>query len=213
MANFFKYLDLSKLFGYRRTDSGVAYTKRDGAEFLAADVMKISLSATEAVAASTTGVHAAVTDTGEDQVISTGITNPPYPRNITATAGGTAGDIKAIQVTVHGTNMADEVISETLSAFTVNTAGTVTGAKIFKTVTYFELPAHDGTGATTAIGFGSKLGIPAKLAHNSHLFTFFGNTVEGTPPTVTVSASAMESNGFTLNSTLDGSVVDAYFVK
>src|SRR4051812_29897479 len=76
-----------------------------------------------ATVASTTGIHAAVTDNGAQQVITTGITQPSAPRNITATAGGTAGDIKAVQVVVTGTNVAGEVISETLPAFTVDTAG------------------------------------------------------------------------------------------
>ena len=53
----------------------------------------------------TNAVHAAaaVLASGGPQVISTAITNPVIPRNVTATAGGTAGDIKAVQVTVTGT--------------------------------------------------------------------------------------------------------------
>ena len=61
----------------------------------------------------TTAVHAAtaVLASGGPQVITTGITSPAVPRNVTATAGGTAGDIKAVQVTVTGTNMAGAVIT------------------------------------------------------------------------------------------------------
>ncbi|MGE3798393.1 MAG: hypothetical protein AB7G88_11185, partial [Thermomicrobiales bacterium] len=89
--------------------------------------VKVVWSAAEAVAANTNGVHAAHTDDGAPEVLTTGITNPPCPRNITATAGGTAGDIKAIQVLIEGTNFLDEAISETLPAFSVDTAGTVQG--------------------------------------------------------------------------------------
>jgi hypothetical protein len=153
-----------------------------------------------------------VTDTGEAQVITTGITNPGVPRNITATAGGTATDIKAIQIVVEGTDYNDEVITETLPAFTADTAGIVTGSKAFKTITKITIPAHDGTGATTAIGFGSKLGLPYKLLHNTCLYAFLDNTKEGTAPTVAASATALESNTITLNSSLAGKVVDAYFV-
>jgi hypothetical protein len=170
------------------------------------------VSAANAVAASTTGIRAAVTDNGSQQVITTGITNPAVGRNVTATAGGTAGDIKAIQVIVAGTDMAGNAITETLPAFTVDTAGSVTGTKIFKTVTSITIPAHDGTGATTALGWGSKLGFPHKLTNNTVVLTFFNNTKEGTAPTVTVSATALESNGFTLNSSLNGSVVDIYYL-
>jgi hypothetical protein len=172
----------------------------------------LQIPAADAVAADADGVHAAVEDTGEEQEITAGITNPTVPRNITATAGGTAGDIKAVQVVVEGTNYADEEISEALPAFTGNTAGIVVGSKAFKTVTKVTIPAHDGTGATTSIGFGDKLGLPYKLAHNTVLAAYLNNVKEGTAPTVAVSATAVESNTIDLNSVLNGSVVDAYLM-
>lgn len=157
--------------------------------------------------ASTTGVHAAVTDTGVQVVVTTVITNPAVCRNITATAGGTAGDIKAIQVIIAGTNIRDEAITETLPAFTVDTAGTVTGSKAFKTVTSITIPAHDGTGATTAIGFGSKLGLPDGLSRDTVIRAFLGGTKEATAPTIAASTTAIESNTATLNSALNSSAV------
>ncbi len=169
-------------------------------------------SAAEAATASTTGVHAAVTDNGAQQVVTTGITNPPAPRNVTATAGGTAGDIKAIQVVVAGTNINDEAITETLPAFTVDTAGTVQGNKAFKTVTSITIPAHDGTGATTAIGFGDKLGLPDLRDHNTTLFAFLNKVLEGTAPTVVVDSDELEKNTVDLNSALNGSAVDVYYL-
>ena len=173
---------------------------------------KLVIAAASATVASTTGIHAAVTDTGAQQVITTGITQPSVPRNITATAGGTAGDIKAIQVIVAGTNYADEVITETLAAFTVNTAGTVTGNKAFKTVTSITIPAHDDVGATTAIGFGEKLGLPDKLPANTVLLASLGGTKEGTAPTVAVSTTALESNTVDLNSALNSSEVAIWYL-
>jgi hypothetical protein len=175
-------------------------------------IAHIEVPAAAAVVANTTAVLAAVTSTALTQVITTGITNPAYARNITATAGGTAADIKAIQVIIEGTNMDNEVITETLPAFTVDTAGTVAGAKAFRTVTKVTIPAHDGTGATTAIGFGEVLGIPYKLAHNSVLLAYHNNVREGTLPTVTTSATVLESNTFDLNTALNGSKVDVYLV-
>lgn len=172
----------------------------------------IRLTTTEAAQASTTAVHAAVTDNGAQQIITTGITNPPYPRNVTATAGGTSGDIKAIQVIVAGTNAADEVITETLPVFTENTPGTVVGSKAFKTVTSITIPAHDGTGATTAIGFGDKIGLSDKLTRNTLQAAYVNNALEGTPATVTVSATALESNTADPNSALAGTVVDLYYL-
>lgn len=175
-------------------------------------VAHFQVSAANATVADTNGVHAAVTDNGAEQVVTTGITQPSVARNITATAGGTDTDVKAIQVIVAGTNEAGDSITETLPAFTVNTLGTVTGSKAFKTVTSITIPAHDGTGATTEIGFGEKLGLPYELSHNTVLFAFLNNTKEGTAPTVAVSASALESNTVDLNSSLDGTVVDVYLI-
>lgn len=168
---------------------------------------RIEIPAAAAVVSNTTAVKAAVNSTGSTLTITTGITNPAYPRALTATAGGTAGDIKAIQVTVTGTNMNDEVITEVLPAFTVDTAGTVQGSKAFKTVTSISIPTHDGNGATTAIGFNEKLGLPFKLARNSVLNAYLNNVKEGTAPAVTVSSTALESNTADLNSALNGTIV------
>lgn len=161
----------------------------------------------------TTAVHAAVTDNGSPQTITTAITNPAVPRNITATAGGTNTDIKAIQVVVTGTDMEDAVISETLPAFTVDTAGTVVGSKAFKTVTSILIPAHDGTGATTAIGTGAKLGLPVRLpGRDTVLRSFLGGVRESTAATATADATNISGNTVQLSSALNGTavVVDVY---
>lgn len=179
---------------------------------LHASVMHIHWTTAEAAALSLTAVHAAITDTGAAQTVSTGFTDPPCPRNIVARSGGTAGDIGAIQITIHGLDFDGNEISEILPIFTANSATTVVGSKIFASVTSVDLPAHDGTGATTSIGFGDKLGIPYKLPRNTFLFTFLNNVIEGTPATVGFSSSALESNYIDLNSALDGTVVDAFFV-
>lgn len=153
-------------------------------------------------------VLAAYTDIGVQSIFKTAtITNPLEPRNITATAGGTATDVKAIQVVVRGTNVDGDAISETLPAFTVNTAGTVVGNKAFKTITTIDIPVHDGTAATTSIGTGAKLGLGDTLARDTVLNAYLANVREGTPPTVAVSASAIESNTVTLASALDGTDV------
>jgi hypothetical protein len=70
----------------------------------------------------------------------------------------------------------------------------------------------DGADVTVTIGFGDKLGLPFKLAHNTVLFAFLDNTKEGTAPTVAVSATDFEGNTIDLNSALAGKVVDAYLV-
>lgn len=169
--------------------------------------------ASKADAASNTGVHAAVTDTGGAQTVKTSITSPDVPRNITATAGGTAGDIKAISVIVYGKDFSNTAVRDTLPAFTVDTAGTVQGTLAFKTVDSVYIPVHDGTGATTSIGWGDKLGLPYKLTHNTVLFAFLNNTKEGTAPTVVTNSSVLSKNTIDLNSALNGTKVDVYLIQ
>ncbi len=152
-------------------------------------------------------VHAAVTDDGTEQTITTGFTQPPTPRNLTASSAGTTTDIKAIQVTVNGLDVNGEVISEVLPVFTVNTATTVVGSKVFASITSFVIPAHDGNEATTSLGLGAKLGLGILLARDTILAAFFGGVLEGTRPTVAFHASNVESNSVDLDSALDGSAV------
>ena len=165
------------------------------------------VSAADAVTASDTGVHAAIALTAAVQTVSTAITNPAVPRNIRikGNAAGIAGN-----VTIHGTNYAGEVITETLA---LNGASVVEGAKAFKTVTQIDLPAetHAGTDTVSA-GWGDILGLPYKLSHNTVLATYHDNTLEGTAPTVTVSATALESNTVDLNTALNGKQIDIYLI-
>lgn len=157
----------------------------------------------------TNAVHAAlaVLASGGPQVVTTAITNPDVPRNVTATSAGTAGDIKAVQVTVTGTDINGNAISETLPVFTVDSATTVVGSKAFKTVTSYSVPAMDGTGATVAIGTGAKLGLPQCLSRDTVDAAYLNGVREGTRPTVVFSSTAVESNLVTLNSTLNGNAV------
>lgn len=163
----------------------------------------------EAAASGVAVVHAAVNGStaGAGVEVTTGFNDMPAVRNVTATAGGTAGDIAAVQVIVEGTNYLDEAISETLPAFTLNTAGTVTGSKAFKTVTKYTIPTMDGTGATVSIGTGDKLGLPFLLNKNTVLDAWLNNVREGTAPTVATSAADIEANTVDLNSALNGTAV------
>lgn len=161
---------------------------------------------TDPALASTTGIHAAVTDTAVPVTVTTAITQPDMPRNITATAGGTAGDIKAVSVIITGTDIDGTVITETLPAFTVDTAGSVTGSKAFKTVTSIYIPAHDGTGATTAIGYGAKLGLDRILQRgNTVVLATADGVYETTRPTVAFSTTELASNTISFNTAFNGS--------
>jgi hypothetical protein len=132
-----------------------------------------------AAALGVAAVLAAQTDTGAQVVITTGINGLDRPRRITATAGGTAADIKAVSVIVAGLDPIGLALTETLPAFTVNTAGTVTGSKVFARVTSVTIPAHDGTGATTSLG---AAGLPA-VASTTGIHAAVADS--GAPQTVT----------------------------
>ncbi|HWQ89518.1 MAG TPA: hypothetical protein VN374_06050 [Desulfitobacteriaceae bacterium] len=74
----------------------------------------------------------------------------------------------------------------------------------------------DGTAGVpydkVSVGWCDKLGLPYKLAQNTVLATYLDNTKETNPPTVTVSATDLESNTIDLDSALNGKVVDAYLL-
>ena len=181
-------------------------------------IAHLEWTAAEAATAATAGVLAFQTDlgTGGDRTVTTGLTNPPTPRNITATVDDVTGDdadIKAVQVVITGTNILDEVITETLPAFTVNTAGSVAGAKAFKTVTSVVIPAGDTPyDVITSIGFGDILGLPYERATLPCIAAYLATTLEGTAATIVGHATAIENNTIDLNSALNGNIVHAYLV-
>jgi hypothetical protein len=191
-------------YNYKRgqriqSDAGVAVDRA----FLA----NYKVLAADAVATSNTAVRAAVTLGAAAQDVTTEIVNPATPRNliVKGNAAGIVGD-----VVIEGTNYAGEAITETIA---LNASTAVEGNKAFRTVTKITLPAKtNASGDTVSVGFGNKLGLPYKLAHNTVLLAFLDNAKEGTAPTVTVSATALESNTAKLNSALNGKDVNLYLM-
>jgi hypothetical protein len=151
-------------------------------------------------APSATATKAALALTASPQAgVTAGITQPDVPRNMTikGNASGNAGN-----VTIHGTNENDAVITETIA---LNGATEVVGNKAFKTVTSIDYPAetHAGTD-TVSIGRGSKLGLGRTLRLNTVQDAYLNNVREAVAPTVATSATAVESNTVLLNSALPG---------
>lgn len=170
-------------------------------------IAHFQVAATDAVATSNTAVLAATALTTATQAIVEDITNPAVPRNliVKGNASGITGD-----VVIEGTNIEGGIITETIA---LNGATAVEGNKAFATVTEINLPVEVNAGTdTVSVGFGNKLGLPYKLVHNTVLAAYLDNAKEGTAPTVTVSAAALESNTLKLNSALNGKVVDAYLI-
>lgn len=136
----------------------------------------------------------------------------PCARNVTATSGGTAGNIKAVKVKVYGKDIAGNPITEELPAFTADSATTVTGNKAFSEIEKVVVPGMDGTGVTVDIGFGSKLGLPMRFDANLVLAAIFNGARESTAPTVAVNKDDVSENTVTLNSALAGKAVEIYCI-
>ena len=138
--------------------------------------------------------------------VTTGITNPDVPRNVTATPGGTTANVTAVSVVVNGTDIEGNALTETLPAFTAGASTAVTGSKAFATVTSIVLPIV-GASTTVAVGLGAKVGLPFRTSMNMVLRAWLNNVLEGTAPTVAFDATNICNNTVTLNSALAGTKV------
>lgn len=144
---------------------------------------------TNVAAASATAIHAAISTAA---AITTGITNPDFPRNVTITGAGSSHSA-AGAVTITGTNIRDEVITE---AITLNSNTTVAGNKAFKTVTKIDTSAATGITAndTIEVGTGTKLGLDRKCDSNGVFLATVAGAADSALPTVAFSSTAIESN-------------------
>lgn len=150
---------------------------------------------------------------GEDiyPAVSPFFTQPINCRTIVATPGGTGGDIGPVAVTLYGTNIADEEISETMPVFVENNTAAKTSLKAFKTLTRIHLPSHDGTGATVAIGYSEAFGVPFMFSKRPFIRATHDGAIETTAPTVVVDADEIEKNTVDINTTLNGKEVCLYW--
>lgn len=155
-----------------------------------------------------------VTNAGGATVVTTFAAQPDYPRNITITTGGTTASIAAGTAVVTGTNFYGQAITENFT-ISADQNGATTGNKAFKTVTQVSFPQGDGTGATFTVGVGSKLGMKRCAdAAGLYVFSMFNNAYETTRGTMAVNATAVESNTFIPNGTMDGAKpVDLFFIQ
>ncbi len=105
---------------------------------------------------------------------------PNHPRNVQIVASGAATS----NVTINGTDIRNQVISETLA---LNGITPVLGNKAFKTITSVVLPTVAAT--TINIGTGVKFGLDRNLLEGSVLDAFADGLREATEPTVAISSS------------------------
>lgn len=139
---------------------------------------------------------------------------PDYPKNILLTPTGTTNNVAAGTAVVTGTNIFGKAISENFTIASAQSTAT-TGSKAFKSVTSVVFPAASGTGVTLSIGTGVKLGLIHCLNNaGEYVFSEFNGAYESTRGTQAVSSSAVESNTFSPNGSMDGAKpVDLFYVQ
>ncbi len=137
--------------------------------------------------------------------VTTFLAQPDFPRNVTVTPGGTTADVPAGDITITGTNIRDEVITEAIT-LAANASTLKAGLKAFKTVTSVVFPVQDGAAATYDVGFADVMGLDRKMAEASVLDAYADGVRETTAATVTFSATAIESNTVDTNTANDASV-------
>jgi hypothetical protein len=174
-------------------------------------IAHLAWSAAQNCAADTDGIIKGIECSTKATVVESGFTAPPCARNLTATvAATTAAEILAVKVKITGLNMRGEEITEELPAFTVGTAGSVTGSKAFASVTKVEIPAMGGDTVTVDIGYGVKLGVPFKLPHDTTIKAYNNGTTAESGGTWAVSAAAYEDNTYQASAT--GKTLDLYII-
>ena len=116
---------------------------------------------------------------------------PDVPRTVVITPGGTTADVPAGAVTIVGTDIGDNALTDTIT-FAANASSAGTSAAAFKTITSVTFPIQDGAGATYDIGWGDAIGLPCIPATTEHVFlaTFDGSADAGS---VTKGATAAKS--------------------
>lgn len=153
---------------------------------------------TNPVAKSAVLPHAAITLLATVQTITTGITQPDFPRVLTI-KGTKAGGALTGNVVLTGTNIRDEVITDTIA---LNDDNEVAGVKAFKTLTSIALPVRATAGDTVSIGRSDKLGLDRVMGGNETIAYTVDGVKETTLPTVTFDASDISKNTVIFNTAL-----------
>ena len=140
-------------------------------------------------------------------VVTSGFTQPDVPRNISMTPTGTTGDVESCVITLTGTNIKGQVITDTLT-FSADASTIQSGTKAFKTLTSISFPANcesGGFAATWSVGVGEKIGLKQCMAiAGDWAWSSVGGTYESTRATVVVDADEVEKNTADFNGTMNG---------
>lgn len=132
------------------------------------------------------------------------LAQPDFARKITITPGGTTTDVAEGNITVTGTNIRNEVITEDV-AIAANASAAVVTTKAFKTVTSIVFPVQDGAAATYDVGVNDAMGLDRTMNGNEVILATIDGAYETTRPTVTYSATDVSLNTVDPNTALDAS--------
>ena len=127
------------------------------------------------------------------------------PRQVAVVASeGAASIAKDDTVTIYGTNIADEPISEVLK-FEAKQSTAKNTAQAFKTVTKVII-GESAVGVKFNVGWTDVLGLPFKLAATEKMALEYGaGALKTTAGTFTVDASVLGKNTYDPNTSLNGS--------
>jgi hypothetical protein len=135
-------------------------------------------------------------------------------RNVTVTQTAVNTEDTNGTIVVVGTDLAGNVISETL---TPNAGETVAGTKAFATITSitgvgWAIDAAEGDEDTITVGFGALIGLPDMLTDTAQVVAASLNNVkQATAPAVTVSSTVLSLNTVDLDSALNETPVKIYY--
>jgi hypothetical protein len=142
---------------------------------------------------------------GEDDWVEAFDGELDVPRQVAVVASEGATSIeKDDTVTIYGTNIADEPISEVLKFAAEQSTAKVT-AQAFKTVNKVII-GESAVGVKFNVGWTDVLGLPFKLAATEKMALEYGaGALKTTAGTFTVDAEVLGKNTYDPNTTLDGS--------
>lgn len=149
-------------------------------------------------APSTDGILSSTALTAAVQNITTGITNPDFPRilQIDSDEGGATGN-----VVITGTNIRGETITDTIA---LNGTTAVDGVKAFRTITNIQLPVKAGT-ESVWVGWLDKLGLQSIPISTSVISEDSGNAADTGGAVLTRDADEVEKCVFDPTTEADAS--------
>lgn len=142
-------------------------------------------------------------------LVTSGITSPVTP-SVLSIVGGGGTHTASGNVVITGTDVRGNVITDTI---VLNSNTTVSGIRVFKTVTSVDLTGVSGIGAasTVSVGTTAKLGLNRICQEDSALLGAVDGVFEATRPVISFNATDISKNFVTFNTAPNGAKNFALF--